>query len=238
MIAILSDIHSNLAALRAVLDDAAERGCTRILSLGDVAGYHAQPGQCIDLLAQHGALNILGNHDHYLISEENCSRSKVVAGIIDYQKRVVTPTQLAWLRGSLPDLRESGSLFVHGGPEDPQDQYLYAIDDDTVPEGVERLFSGHTHVQVLMRLNNGKQYCNPGSVGQPRDGDSRAAYAILDGDEIKLRRVAYDIEETVVAMKIAGFEPFLYENLYHGTQIGGRIDKIKYIDRNNRHESH
>ncbi|MGB6008039.1 metallophosphoesterase family protein [Castellaniella sp.] len=238
MIAILSDIHSNLAALRAVLNDAVARGCVRILSLGDVVGYHAQPGQCIDLLARHGAVNILGNHDHYLISEENCSRSKVVAGIIDYQKRVVTPTQLAWLRGSLPSLKESGSLFVHGGPEDPRDQYLYAIDDETVPEGVERLFSGHTHVQALIQVAGGKWYCNPGSVGQPRDGDRRAAYAILNEDQIELRRVAYDIEETVVAMKEAGFEPFLYENLYHGAQIGGRIDKIKYIDRNDRHESH
>ncbi|WP_368648696.1 metallophosphoesterase [Castellaniella ginsengisoli] len=237
MIAILSDIHSNLAALRAVLDDARTRGCTRILSLGDVVGYHAQPGPCIDLLAQHDAINILGNHDHYLISEENCSRSKVVARIIDYQKRIVTPAQLTWLQGSLPSLRESGSLFVHGGPEDPRDQYLYVIDDDTVPEDVDRLFSGHTHVQALMPVAQGKWYCNPGSVGQPRDGDSRAAYAIFDGDRIELRRVAYNIEETVESMKEAGFEPFLYENLYHGAQIGGRIDKIKYINRNKRHES-
>jgi predicted phosphodiesterase len=238
MIAILSDIHSNLAALRAVIEDAVARGCTRILSLGDVVGYHAQPGPCIDLLAQHGAINILGNHDHYLISEENCQRSKVVASIIEYQKRIVTPAQLAWLRGSLDSLKEGGSLFVHGGPGDPRDQYLYAIDDDTVPEGVERLFSGHTHVQALMRVAGAKWYCNPGSVGQPRDGDCRAAYAILDNGQIELRRVAYDIEETVAAMKEAGFEPFLYENLYIGAQIGGRIDKIKYIDRNDRHESH
>lgn len=236
MIAILSDIHSNLAALRAVLDDAVAHRCARILSLGDVVGYHAQPGQCIDLLAQHDAINILGNHDYYLISEENCSRSKVVAGIVDYQKRIVTPAQSSWLRGSLPSLKEFGSLFVHGGPEDPRDQYLYAVDDDTVPEDVERLFSGHTHVQALMRMARGKWYCNPGSVGQPRDGDCRAAYAILDGDQIELRRVAYDIEETVASMKKAGFEPFLYENLYHGTQIGGRIDRIKYINRKKRHE--
>jgi predicted phosphodiesterase len=238
MIALLSDIHSNLAALRAVLEDATARGCTRILSLGDVVGYHAQPGPCIDLLARHDAINILGNHDHYLISEENCQRSKVVASIIEYQKRIVTPTQLAWLRGSLDSLSEGGSLFVHGGPSNPQDQYLYVIDDDTVPEGVERLFSGHTHVQALMRVAGKKWYCNPGSVGQPRDGDCRAAYAILDNGQIELRRVAYDIEETAAAMKAAGFEPFFYENLYIGAQIGGRIDKIKYIDRNDRHDSH
>src|SRR5690606_4804768 len=102
MIAILSDIHSNLAALRAVLDDAGARGCTRILSLGDVVGYHAQPGRCTDLRAQHDAINSLRNHEHYLISEENCSRSKVVARTSDYQQRSGTPAQLTWLQGSLP----------------------------------------------------------------------------------------------------------------------------------------
>lgn len=227
MIAILSDVHGNLPALQAVLEDARRKGCERIISLGDVAGYYAQPGQCIDVLAQCGAMNILGNHDRYLISEENCPRSKVVARIIDYQKSIVSESQLAWLRRSVLSHREAGALFVHGGPKDTQDQYLYVIDQDTVPADVDVLFSGHTHVQTLINVA-GKWYCNPGSVGQPRDGDCRAAYAILDGKNIELRRVAYDIDQTVAEMKKAGFEPFCYENLYQGAQIGGRIDKIKY----------
>ena len=236
MIAVLSDIHANLAALRAVLDDAASQGCTRILSLGDVAGYLAQPGECIDLLAQHNATNILGNHDFYLISEQNCSRSKAVARIIDYQKRVVTTEQIAWLRKSFSSLQEDGTLFVHGGPDNPMDQYLYSIKSETLPTGVKRLFSGHTHVQTLINLTDARTYCNPGSVGQPRDGDCRAAYATFDGSAIELRRVEYDIDRTVDAMKRAGFDPFLYENLYRGTQIGGRIDHVRYVTSDNHHE--
>lgn len=231
MIAILSDIHGNLPALRAVLEDARQQGCERVISLGDVVGYYAQPGECIDELARCKAMNILGNHDRYLLTEENCARSKVVAGIIDYHKRIVNAAQLAWLRESRLSHREADALFVHGGPEDTQDQYLYVIDDDTVPADVETLFSGHTHVQALINVA-GKRYCNPGSVGQPRDGDCRAAYAVLNGQSIELRRVTYDIDQTVVEMKKAGFEPFYYENLYLGAQIGGRIDKIKYLRRN------
>lgn len=230
MIAILSDVHGNWPALQAVLADAAGQGCTRIISLGDVAGYYAQPGECIDALSQHDALNILGNHDRYLISEENCPRSKVVTKIIDYQRSIVSDSQLAWLRRSVLSHKEAGALFVHGGPQDTQDQYLYVIDDDTIPTDVERLFSGHTHVQTLIDVA-GKQYCNPGSVGQPRDGDCRAAYAILDGYTVELRRVAYDIDQTAAEMKKAGFESFCYENLYLGAQIGGRIDNIKYMPR-------
>lgn len=74
-----------------------------------------------------------------------------------------------------------------------------------------------------------KIYCNPGSVGQPRDGDARAAYATIEDDKIVLHRITYDIERTVAVMKDAGYEAFYYENLYKGSQIGGRIDQIKVI---------
>lgn len=228
MLAILSDVHGNLPALQAVIADARAYGCTRFLSLGDVAGYGAQPGECIDVLAELGAVNILGNHDGYITENENCPRSRVVTQIIDYQRSVLKVHQVAWLRKSLRQLQEGSLLFVHGGPEDPRDQYLYTVSRSTIPAGVRWLFSGHTHVQVLADFGD-CGYCNPGSVGQPRDGDNRAAYAVLDGDEIILRRVSYDIESAVSAMKQAGFDPFCYENLYIGAQIGGRIDKIDVI---------
>lgn len=228
MIALLSDIHGNFPALEAVLKDALNSGCRRFISLGDVVGYYAQPGECIDLLERIDAINILGNHDSYLVYDTNCLRSKVVADIIDYHKKVVTPIQLAWLKRSLLTFREGDYLFLHGGPDAPQDQYLYAISSHIIPADVDYLFSGHTHVQILVKFGK-KTYCNPGSVGQPRDGDCRAAYAILDGSNISLKRVAYDIDKTVLAMKNAGFEAFCYENLYYGAQIGGRIDQIKVM---------
>jgi len=226
MLAILSDIHSNLPALEAVISDAELRGCSRFISLGDVVGYGAQPGECIDRLYSLNALNILGNHDSYITSDENCPRSHVVTQIINYQKSILEPHQVAWLRGSISCLREEGNLYVHGGPDDSCDQYLYKVSEDTVPSDVRWLFSGHTHVQIVADFN-GRGYCNPGSVGQPRDGDCRAAYAILDGEILQLHRVTYDVDRAVTAMKVAGFEPFCYENLYKGAQIGGRVDSIK-----------
>jgi len=228
MLAILSDIHGNLPALQAVMKDALSRGCDRFISLGDVVSYYAQPGECIDLLSEYNVINILGNHDSYLVDDTNCSRSKAVSSIIDYHKKIVTSTQLYWLKKSRSFLQEGTTLFVHGGPEDPQDQYLYTVSSKIFPDGVDTLFSGHTHVQVLVNFD-GKIYCNPGSVGQPRDGDVRAAYAIMKKEKITLHRVSYDIDRTVAAMISAGYEAFYYENLYKGSQIGGRIDRIKVI---------
>ena len=228
MLAILSDIHANLPALEAVIADAKSLGCDRFISLGDVVGYGAQPGECIDLLQSLGAVNILGNHDSYITRDENCPRSRVVSHVIDYQRSVLSAAQADWLRGSVDSFRDSDVLFVHGGPDDPRDQYLYTVSRGTVPDGVRWLFSGHTHVQVLADFGD-RGYCNPGSVGQPRDGDSRAAYVVMDARDVTLRRVAYDIDRAVAAMKAACFEPFCYENLYKGAQIGGRVDSVKII---------
>jgi predicted phosphodiesterase len=228
MLAILSDIHSNLPALEAVIADSKSRGCSRYISLGDVVGYGAQPGECIDLLQALEVTNILGNHDSYITRNINCSRSKVVSQIIEFQRTVLTSEQMNWLCKSLDFLREDGLLFVHGGPDNPCDQYLYTVSKNTVPEDVRWLFSGHTHVQILADFLD-RGYCNPGSVGQPRDGDSRAAYATFDGVTVQLHRVKYDIERAASAMKEAGFEPFCYENLFLGAQIGGRIDMIEIL---------
>jgi len=226
MLAILSDIHANLPALEAVIEHAKAQGCKRFISLGDVVGYGAQPGECINLLQLLHAPNILGNHDKYIANNETCSRSKVVSQIIEYHRTILTSQQVTWLRNSLDFLREDNLLFVHGGPDDPCDQYLYTVSEDIIPNDVRWLFSGHTHVQILVDFEN-RGYCNPGSVGQPRDGDSRASYAIWDGYSLQLHRVHYDIDRAVAAMQKAGFEPFCYENLFIGAQIGGRIDSIK-----------
>lgn len=225
MKAIISDIHGNLPALKAVLGRIDEIGCDTILSLGDVVGYYAQPGECIDLLKARGITNILGNHDHYIVSGEGCPRSKLVSKITEYQRGILSAEQVAWLATSLPYLIDGTDCFIHGGWQDPVDQYLYAIGDADFPPGIARMFAGHTHVQALIEVS-GKIFCNPGSVGQPRDGDPRAAFAILSSDAITLHRVAYDIDETARAMRAAGFPDRCSDNLYLGAQIGGRIDKI------------
>lgn len=230
MIAIVSDIHGNLPALRAVLEEVDRLGCRRLISLGDVTGYYAEPGMCIELLRERNAIQLLGNHDEYLVSGSSCPRSKMVSELIPHQRRDVSKEQVAFMATLGSRYDEGGNTFVHGGWENPLDQYLYKLSSAMLPEGFQRYFSGHTHVQSLIQFD-GKTYCNPGSVGQPRDGDSRAAFAVLDGVRITLHRVEYDIDQTVASMKRAGFtEEKLWQNLYIGAQIGGRIDKVTVVN--------
>lgn len=225
MLGLISDIHANLAALEAVLSDARSKGVTDFLCLGDVVGYNGQPEECVQRLKAEGIRNILGNHDQYVTSGRNCERSNVVASIIERHRDEMSADSIAWLSRSVDCVVDGSDLFVHGGPEDHVDEYLYNVGLTTFPKGVTRLFAGHTHVQCLMDLGT-HQFCNPGSVGQPRDGDPRAAYAIVSSDEITLHRVAYDIDRTVQVMKDRGYEEFMYRGLYAGTQINGRVDRI------------
>ncbi|HEV7306870.1 metallophosphoesterase family protein [Ensifer sp.] len=230
MIAVISDIHGNLPALEAVLARIDALGCSTILSLGDVVGYYAQPGDCIDRLKARGIVNIMGNHDHYIVSGEGCPRSKMVNDIIEYQRGIISAEQHAWLAGSRSRLVDGSTFFVHGSWQDPVDEYLYQVSEVHFPEGAARLFAGHTHVQVRLDIG-GKTFCNPGSVGQPRDGDPRAAFALMSpAGDIELHRVEYDIDRTAFHMREAGFPARYYENLYAGAQIGGRIDRIVVAD--------
>ncbi len=231
MIAIISDIHANFAALEAVIQDSKKKGCTDYICLGDIAGYHSEINEVIELLRNLENLRfILGNHDVYLIEKTGCPRSKLLTSILRYQEKSIKPDNLQWLTSGELFIREGDTLFAHGGPEDTQEQYLYKIEEKIFPPGTRRIFGGHTHVQKVINLGK-KQFCNPGSVGQPRDGDPRAAYAILNEDKILLQRVTYDIKKTQAVMKDAGFPEHCYLNLSEGAQIGGRVDNIKLIKR-------
>lgn len=226
MIAILSDIHGNYPALKAVLDDVDKVGCERVISLGDVAGYYCMVNECIGALRVRDVINLMGNHDDYLVSRTACPRSKSATRCIEFQQQVISPENREWLASSISTLEFDNVSMVHAGWNDPLDEYLHAISESYFSGRAAKIFfSGHTHVQVLAKFEN-KNYCNPGSVGQPRDGDPRAGYALLDRGEIVLRRVEYDIDVIATEMKVAGFETYFYENLYRGSRIGGGITKI------------
>lgn len=232
MIAVLSDIHGNLPALEAVLAKVDELGCERIISLGDVTGYYAQPSECIDLLMERDAIQLLGNHDKYLVDGGGCPRSRTVSDLLKHQERAVTAAQVDLLSTLESRYDEGNASFVHGGWRDPTDQYIYRVKEELFPAGFAFFFSGHTHVQCRIPLANGRVFCNPGSVGQPRDGDPRAAFAVFSGSDVELHRVDYDIDSTAQAMRDAGYtETRLWRNLYEGAQIGGRIDKITVVDK-------
>jgi predicted phosphodiesterase len=214
-IGFISDIHGNYEALRQVLNALDKIGTQKIFCLGDVVGYYSQVNECCNELRRRKIPCVMGNHDWYLASGVLCKRSKSVNECIKYQRRVITPENLEWVR-TFPVYRRVGFLhMVHGGWENPIDEYLREPSEGyfmNIPG--EFFFSGHTHIQ-LHHTYKKQQYCNPGSVGQPRDFDPRAAFAVYD-KEITLHRVAYDINAVGGLMDAAGFNDYYYGGLFSG----------------------
>jgi putative phosphoesterase len=232
LIAILSDIHGNLPALEAVAADMAKYDVQRVISLGDVAGYYPFINEVIDNLRKLDAVNIVGNHDRYIIDDTECPRSQSANAALRYQRKVITPQNRIWLSKSVSTLTMENASFVHGGWNDPEDEYLYRIEAGYFARfEATYFFCGHTHVQKHLALANGKYFTNPGSVGQPRDGNPDAAYCLFDlqNGRVILRRVPYDIDRVARKMREIGFDEKFYVNLYEGTRIGGKIDTIEMM---------
>jgi predicted phosphodiesterase len=231
MLGLISDIHGNAVALRAVLAELDAMGATEVLCLGDVAGYGPQINECCDLLTERGIPTLMGNHDYYIAFDQPCPRSRSANLCLEYQRSVITPAHKAWL-GSHPSHLDTypGARFAHGGWRDPMDEYMYQLRASYFRELEGELFvSGHTHVQGLWSVGD-KTYCNPGSVGQPRDGDARAAFAVLQDGAITLFRTPYDIDEIAEASREAGYDERAYMNLYAGTRVGGAISHVAVCD--------
>jgi len=229
--AILSDIHGNLPALESVLEDMAQYNIDQIISLGDVSGYYPFINEVIELLRSHRAINLIGNHDRYIIDNTECPRSTSANFCLTYQKSVITDENREWLAksSSSPLILDKASM-VHGGWNDPEDEYLYKINASYFERFDEKFFfCGHTHVQKHINLENGQFFTNPGSVGQPRDGINSAAYCIFNekNHSVELRRVSYDIDKVANKMKELGFDEKFYTNLYVGSRIGGNVDTIE-----------
>lgn len=224
MIGLISDIHGNYTALMAVLKELDKMNVDEIYCLGDIVGYYTQVNECIDELKKRNVLCVLGNHDWYMVSNTNCIRSKSVNICIEYQRKLIKHENMNWLLSN-PIARRINNLFiVHGGWNNPLDEYInpdtnYFKDIDGV------LFaSGHTHVQKISILDK-KIYCNPGSVGQPRDNDPRASFAVIQDNMFQLHRVQYDISTVAKLMQEAGFDDYYYGSLYTGAKKLCKINK-------------
>ena len=217
MIAIISDIHGNYEALKSVFKKIDELNIKEIYCLGDITGYYPQVNECCNELRIRNVKCILGNHDWYMISNSGCPRSRSANECINYQRSIIDDEHLDWLR-SLPIIQVCDDLFmVHGGWSDPLEEYL-SPNEDYFRDFPNKFFaSGHTHKQMVKQFGE-KWYCNPGSVGQPRDRDPRAAFATFDGSDFKLYRAEYDIEQTCKAMEEAGFDEYYYKRLKVGSQ--------------------
>lgn len=222
-LAVISDVHGNYPALKAVLEDIDKRNVDEIICLGDVVGYYCQVNECIEMIRDWGIHCLLGNHDYYMISG-TCCESKTVKMCIDYQRTIIREDHLQWLKSLRPGYDTNVISFRHGGWSDAIEQRIKVFDFVWVKDYPQKLFfSGHTHIQGVQHDGlEGKVYCNPGSVGQPRDDDPRAAYAIVNSDKsIELRRVEYDIDEIVKHMKLANQGDWIWKGLYTGEKVGG-----------------
>ncbi|MBP2446502.1 metallophosphoesterase family protein [Rhizobium leguminosarum] len=217
MIAFISDIHGNYEALKVVLAEIDRMGIDRIYCAGDVVGYYSQVNECCDELRGRNIPVVMGNHDWYMAGGGFCVRSRSVNDCLVYLRRVITDENLQWLRTFPVQMRVDGVHMVHGGWSDPIDEYL-----EPTREYFDRLegrffLSGHNHMQSLHDFGP-KVYCNPGSVGQPRDGDPRAAFATFDVTAFELHRVVYDMQPVFDLMDAAGFNDYYYGGLKTGAR--------------------
>lgn len=237
-IAVLSDIHSNLVALEAVL--AHMRVVDAIWHLGDVVGYGPQPDAVVGRLAQVGALGVRGNHDAAALGgrEIDDFNPEAKAAMLWTRDRIGPDTR-AWL-ATLPTRREEGDItLVHGSPRDPTWEYVtstaIARASFAAMTSMHGLH-GHTHVPVAffegdrrvevidpddgttVDFDGRRAFLNPGSVGQPRDGDPRAAYLVIDPEAgtASWHRVPYDHAAVAAEMRAVGLPERLAARLRHG----------------------
>jgi putative phosphoesterase len=216
-IAFISDIHGNYEALKAVFSKLDKLGISEVYCVGDIVGYYSQINECCNELRSRGIQSVMGNHDWYLAGGGFCPRSKSVNDCLAYQKGVIEKENLDWL-GSLPVHLKIGNIkMVHGGWGDPIDEYLKPTQEYFENIDGNVFVSGHTHVQTIQQFGD-KTYCNPGSVGQPRDGDPRAAFAVYDGKDFELHRVEYDMQKVFDLMEAAGFNDYYYGGLKTGSK--------------------
>jgi putative phosphoesterase len=204
-VGVLSDIHANKVALDAVLDDMPP--VDRIVTAGDIVGYNPWPAECVALVRDRGLTSVIGNHDRAVASEAPFRFNSLAKAGVEHALDQLDEDALTWLDG-LPDRRlvaDDRIKLVHGHPTDPN-HYTYPeefspalLDDEDV------LVMGHTHVQHVETYPEGI-VLNPGSVGQPRDSNPKAGYAVVDLEDrsATLHRVAYDIDAVIDAVEDAG----------------------------------
>lgn len=197
-IALLSDIHANIAALDAVIADMPP--VDAILFAGDAVGYYAHPNQVCERLRAIGARCVRGNHDNYVTGQAEPNAERRAAYATDWTRGELTAENFEWLASLPAELHLPADGFDvivrHASPWD-EESYLYP-DSDRLGEvrldANQALVLGHTHHPMTVAASEGL-LINPGSVGQPRDWNPAAAYALLSlpSREVELRRVAYDV---------------------------------------------
>ena len=242
--AVISDIHSNRPALEAVLAAIDDADVEEIWCLGDVVGYGAEPDRCTEITRERCDPCLVGNHDLAVLGQLDVSAfSTAAAAAVTWTQENAQQSTAEFLRALEPSGERSDVALFHASPRDPVWEYVLSLEQardclEMQPRRVALI--GHSHValyftgpdssadgdvrgaQALDRttvdLGDGRWLVNPGSVGQPRDGDPRAAWLDLDTDEWTARyhRVEYDIDQAASAIVEAGLPRQLGERLYAG----------------------
>jgi diadenosine tetraphosphatase ApaH/serine/threonine PP2A family protein phosphatase len=234
-VALLSDVHANLVALEAVLDDA--RDAAAVWVLGDTVGYGPDPSAVLALLRARGAVMVAGNHDLAVSTGQGLEAFNALAAEAALLHRQWLSAEERHFLGALPTVgRADGVTLVHGSLRDPVWEYVWdarTAYESLVLAETELSCNGHTHVPAVYRLEgdrvsgalgrgtialSGRALVNPGSVGQPRDRDARASWALLDtgARTVEFMRTAYDIRETQRRMRARGLPAFLADRLASG----------------------
>ncbi len=222
-IAVIADVHSNLVALKEVLSEIEKLGDLPIIHCGDLVGYNPWPNQVVELMKKRGIKSVMGNHDRVVVTRETGWFNPTAARAIDWTADTLTPENTDYLKFLPQAVREEEYFMVHGSPLRPIEEYVFPDYRRAILEEflkiAERdiLILGHTHQPFAIRLGE-RLILNPGSVGQPRDGDPRAAFAVLDTEkrEAEIKRVGYDIEEVARELSTAGLPETLGQRLFYG----------------------
>ena len=240
--AILGDIHSNLEALNAVLEDLEKLKIDKIFCIGDVVGYGADPAECVKTAEKHFGLTVAGNHDMAVIGKVNLGWFKdSAAKAIVWTKDILSMAEKEYLSDlPLVDVYQD-IIFVHGSLYQPEEFYYLTNKTQIMrnfdfQEDKKICFTGHSHKPFIVLFDDviGDSFICPnqqvyiekhkrylvdaGSVGQPRDGDPRASYVLYDDDDglIEIKRVDYDIDKASVKILSAGLPPEFAERLHDG----------------------
>ena len=237
--AILGDIHANLHALEAVLADAREYGCTEFHILGDVVGYNANPSECLEIVRALPGACVLGNHDEAVAGGGNTAQFSPIASLsLEWTRTRLSPEQKTWLAALRPVRQIRRTTLVHATLDSPTSwAYIRTPSAAELSLSCQRTpvcFFAHTHVpgifvqggREVLLVDEGVQLptdkkllINAGYVGQPRDGDWRAAYMIHDEESggLWLRRVEYDVQSARLAVLETGLPEKLGERLLTGS---------------------
>ena len=244
-IAVLSDVHGNLEAFRACLDNARTRGAERIVLLGDLVGYGADPVAVLDLAIEevaHGAIALLGNHDEAAVASGPNRMNDMAATAIAWTRNRITPAHRAFIAGLPLTVEEEGRLYVHAEASAPE-RWRYVTDAEAARRSMEATtahttFCGHVHKPALysmgdtgkltgfqpiagapVPLGRGRAWLAvAGAVGQPRDGDPSACYIMIDTVPLQATwlRVPYDVASAAEKIRAAGLPIGLAERLFAG----------------------